>query len=439
MVCNIDESHEEDQNFDLDDDFGGDFDNFDDGASSGSGRGVPKIAGVGGTVLLIIAGIFFFGGSDEIARSNVRVGSAVSENVGTEELDPNMIEALETLNQDTRNDAIDTQSSFIPIPITPAQNNRDSMTDDQSTIDPLETWKAIQNEKIEDEPLPFIPEVNPGVDQARDQALVQLAEAMSEQMQGIITEREIRELEHIEVTPIVKENLGENIGSDNELDSGSEEQVSVQIISATAIEYGQTLLEANTDWEQAPVLAELVTGPLAGARLIGEFKKEEDFIILTFSRAVKDGKSYEINAIAIDTDTLFPAMQTEIDRRWFRRVIVPAAADFVSAFAEAVATTTSVTVVNTGGTVIDSQEELNTEEEVAQGIAAAAQTAGDILKEDYSDVDTLIRVPPGTPIGILFVDPVCEDGPCQRGGGNNTSNISFVDEGGSANVVVDPL
>ena len=51
------------------------------------------------------------------------------------------------------------------------------------------------------------------------------------------------------------------------------------LIPAGTIEYAQLVLEANTD-APGPVLADIMSGPLAGSKLLGSFTSTDDYLIL---------------------------------------------------------------------------------------------------------------------------------------------------------------
>ena len=101
-----------------------------------------------------------------------------------------------------------------------------------------------------------------------------------------------------------------------------------------------------------------------------------------------------------------PGVATEVDKRYFRRVILPTAAAFIEGLTEAISESGSTTVTSQGETVSEEQEDLDSDQEVASGIAEAGEEIGEILDEMAEQTKTLIRVEVGTPIGILFVEPV---------------------------------
>ncbi len=102
--------------------------------------------------------------------------------------------------------------------------------------------------------------------------------------------------------------------------------------------YGQ--LRAVTDRSQfrraGPHLAQNVSGPLTGARAIGAFQIANgynDYLVLHFTHATLKGKEYGIDTYALDLIRLWATLCTEVDQRYFTRVLLPAAAGFLQGLA----------------------------------------------------------------------------------------------------------
>src|SRR6202021_599971 len=108
------------------------------------------------------------------------------------------------------------------------------------------------------------------------------------------------------------------------------------IVPAGTVSYAQLLTEANSD-VPGPILAQIMSGPLAGARAGGEFKTLDDYLVLHFALVNFKGKDYQIDAIALDPDTTLGGMATDVDQRYFTRVILPAAAGFMQGLGSALA------------------------------------------------------------------------------------------------------
>ena len=148
---------------------------------------------------------------------------------------------------------------------------------------------------------------------------------------------------------------------------------------------------------------------MAGARILGSFKVENDYLVLTFGTIVVDGVSYKADVIAIDPSTANVGLATEIDRRFFERVILPAAAAFVEGMGSAIAESGTTTVSVSGDTVVESEEELDTRQEIFKGVEEGAGKISEIMDEQAGEVEPMVKVQAGTAVGILFLQPVTKD------------------------------
>ncbi len=195
------------------------------------------------------------------------------------------------------------------------------------------------------------------------------------------------------------------------------------IVPAGTVNYAQLLTEANSD-VPGPILAQILSGPLSGGRAIGQFKVMSDYLVLTFSTVTHKGKEYAINALALDPDTTLGGMATEVDHRYFTRVLLPAAGAFASAFGKALSETeTETTVVD--GTVISDQAKKGTKEALYAGLGEVGDTVAEFLKNEANNTKTLVRVAVGTPMGIFFLSSVTESGQNQQGGyGDNSGALN---------------
>ena len=300
--------------------------------------------------------------------------------------------------------------------------------------DPLARWRRLQDNKVaravklETQSKKEEPEVD-----TRAPAIEALSEAVSQQMDAILGSQEISGIQVKDVTEIsyledlqqeaearAEEVSEQNRGQESVAVNNSAEEI---LLPAGTIEYAQLLTEANTD-VPGPILAEIVTGPLRGARLIGTFEGTYDYVTLNFDTVVIDGIDYSAEAVAIDPDTTLPGVVTEIDRRYFTRVVLPVAAEFISGYSRAISESgqTSITIEGDSVTQTTSNEN-DSDQEVASGIATAGSTLSEIINEYKDNRPQLLRVAAGTPLGIFFVDAV------ENEGDNNSSSF-----GGAANL-----
>lgn len=430
-------------NDDLDEEIIGPDDNLDGAPSKKGGtlgdlwRNNPLVK-VG--VVLVAGAIIFgvasmFGNSKEkVELSDVGYGSEVTSTPGiTEGASPAYTAAIEEQNEADLEQALQTGGSTLPVPVeTPADRLQlpDDGEESQASEDPLMRWRRLQEERLTRE-IETQVEVEPVAvldSEQQSEAVRKLTEAMAGQMEKILTgDKEETTFSYVQMIKYKPEpdqtNNGvntqgspsnpnpDNQGFDELDSSGIEEDVQQEIlIPAGEIEYAQLMVEANSD-VPGPVLALLVSGPLSGSKLLGTFTVVDDYLTISFETIVVDGESYSISAVALDPSTTLPGMATEVDHRYFKKIVLPAAAAFIEGFAEAISQTEETTItIDTGSdTTTSTNGDPTTEEEIANGIEEAGQEISDILDEMADETETLVKIHAGTPIGVLFTEPVVQE------------------------------
>jgi intracellular multiplication protein IcmE len=207
-------------------------------------------------------------------------------------------------------------------------------------------------------------------------------------------------------------NAGSASGTGSSSSFSSANKTHPPIVAAGTVSYAVMLTEANSD-VPGPILAQIVSGPLAGARAIGEFKVTQDpYLIMRFTLATLKGKEYKINALALDPDTTLGGMATEVDERYMTRVLLPAAAGFLQGFGSALGQGSSSVVTNGTSTIIQ-QSGQGLQQGAFQGLAQMGQTLGQFLENQANQTQPLVRVAAGTPFGLFFIESVCSYFACQ--------------------------
>lgn len=378
-------------------------------------------------VLALIIGLFIlFGGKKEDpVRSRIASISDVTETPGTDQVSETMRTAIEEDNTRRLEEALRNDESTVPMPVTTGRGQIPFELEKPEEEDPLERWRRLQEEKIERAAQQPVPERNePDVD-TRTPAINELSKAMSQQMESILNNQGIKganikniaKLEFLEgltkkqrdLEAAERKRQSELLASRGDGNGRDDDDDNAILLPAGTIEYAQMLTEANTD-VPGPILAQIVTGPFKGARIIGSFEESYDYLTLNFDTIVLDGVDYSANGVAIDTKTTLPGLATDIDRRYFKRVILPMAAEFISGFAEAVSDSGTTTVTVSGDTTTETtSNDRDNDQEVASGIATAGRELSSVIQEIKENNPPLLRVRAGTPIGILFVESVTND------------------------------
>lgn len=425
MANNDDQTPDDLTDFESDNDFS-EFEGPKDGQDIGSTlRNNPliKLGLVAAGLIVIIGGIVLFGGSSaKTPNSSVGGSNDLKETPGTKELNPAMKEAMEDYNDQRIEEAVNKGTSVLPVPIDPPKSFMEPPADAVNAEDPLQRWREMQEERLRVQRQQEQQQAQQGaaqqVDPAAEQAKANLAAAMAGQMQKILARPE-KELSFMQVTSL--QSLEAEKGSTTATSVPAGMKVSADgklvpmepleiVIPAGSIVYAQLLNEANSD-VQGPIVALIAQGPFSGSRALGTFTKKEELLVLQFRTLIsKEGYSVPIDAFAMDPDTTLTGMATDVDHRYFKRIILPAAAEFITGMGEAIAEkgTTTITVnPSTGGSTSTSDNsEIDTEQEVSKGIEKAFDKVGDILDNEGQKTEILVVVKAGTPLGILFMEPV---------------------------------
>lgn len=356
---------------------------------------------------------------------------------GKETVDKAYVDAVQTKNQQRAEVAEITGGSAMPTPIAAAKTPGIEIPQaaGNNISDPLQEWKRnVQARKINSDEVSFEddvvapppqPELVPMVQPIQPQAVVKMdpaaAQALAGQMRTIIAAQVPPPSKVLNVTPVksaydrqleeAKAAVAQTgrmgvtgAGPDNVVSSLNKPASAKVIVPAGQIAYAQLLTELNSD-VPAPALAAVLSGPFVGARMIGKMARQDEYIVITFDRIIKDDVSYKVNGIALDEKTTLPAHRTDIDHHYFSRIILPAAAKFVQGYGSAVAETGTTTTTTAGGGIATDKPKPSAKESIYKGVESAAQTISDVIQEDAKKEPT-IRVARGTTMGVLFLESV---------------------------------
>jgi len=414
---------------------------------------------------IVLAGVIFIGGfsilfsDDDGDRTKATLRgiqtTAVKQVPGQEDLDPAYKAALEEKNKREVEEAVRTGKSALPVPTSPAKIGgievpEMPMMPDGLKTDVLSAWRKAAEAKrtraaqeaIEEENGILVPDGVPMVQPIRPQqgrggigssgmmmigkdggvSTVEQNEdtikRISEQMRVIVAAQEPLMGSVINITGVeslyIKQKKEEaKLKSEQEESSkisgvgkdGKSEQSNNQVIvSSGDIAYAQLLTAINSDIK-GPALAQILSGPFAGGRVIGKVDVKSEYIIIKFNRIIKDTVSYSISGIALDENTTLAGQATDVDHHYFARVILPAAARFVEGYGSAVAETgNTVTQIAGGGQAI-AQPKPDAKESIYKGVEEASKVVSEML-EDGADRPITVHIAKGTTMGIFFIDSV---------------------------------
>lgn len=194
-------------------------------------------------------------------------------------------------------------------------------------------------------------------------------------------------------------------GSNSQSISASTNQGSngATLVRAGTIIPGVLISALNSD-TPGPVLAQIVSGKLKGARLMGEMKASDSGIVIQFTKLSMLGqsKTFEINAYAIDANTTSTSLASDVNNHYFLRYGLGLAAAFVSGYGEAVSNQGTTTTVGAMGNVVQTQGQLDNAQITKSAFGKVGQKLGSEIEKDSNKAPT-VTVNAGSPLGILVM------------------------------------
>ncbi len=372
---------------------------------------------IGGIVLIFLIIMMFSGSEKQLDPSYIGASPDLSAVPATDQASPAFIEAIQETNEAAVEEAFKEGTSALPVPIEPPVGVISVPEADPDQEDPLQRWRRLQEERLQREiqQRDTIAPVDTRDDIDPNEAIQALSDLMSQQMSSVLESLEPPQVQSMNLTGVeFLEKLEQQRQEEEELklaeleEETSEETIEKILLPGGRILYAQLLTEANSD-VPGPVLAELMSGPLKGKRILGSFEVQSELLTLTFDTIVVDDENLSIDAVALDPNTTLPGLATEVDHRYFKRIILPAAAAFVEGLSNAISESGSTTITVSGENVTESTNDASNDQEVASGIEEAGQEIREILEEIADETEVLVRIAAGTPLGILFLERVKQE------------------------------
>lgn len=220
---------------------------------------------------------------------------------------------------------------------------------------------------------------------------------------------------------------GTNIGGSQT----QQNQGSKLVPAAGTILYARMIGELNSD-APGPALATIVQGPLAGARIIGQFQTARAGLVIKFSTMTVpalDGSgtiTTPINAIAVSASSLTSGMATSINDHMLSNLAVTFVAGFAQGFGQVLSQSGSTTTTTGTGLAIISNPALTLPKELAAAGGTAAGAAGGLFQQLYGNRPPTIKLAAGTPFALVFMGN-------SSGVTDAQSPVQSVDQPGSSN------
>lgn len=398
-------------------------------------------------VLMVVVGavvaiaVSLFSGSNGRSQVGLLKPPDIHEPPGGKQT-PNLQEQTEMANKQRTEEAIKSGNSSIPTPLGPGTDTGE-LSPAPPKDDPLNELRAeVENMNKQLQEAKQQAAAPPPPPAAQEPFDTSLAQAMQRQMGQLLDSWVPKGTKQVAVYDLDELNrerkeqaggTGASNGADKNGAAASQTPPAKTIVPSGTVSYAELLTEANSD-VPGPILAQVVSGPLKGARVIGRFQVNDgyaDYLVMTFKLADLNGTDYKINALALDPDTTLGGMATEVDQRYMMRLVLPAAAGFLQGFASALGQGNQNIVTN-GTTTIVEQSSKGTRQGLYSGLGTAAQTASQFFQTQANQTKPLVRVAAGTPMGLFFVDTVT-DAPVTPGSTDQTP-CTFPGQTGCMNV-----
>lgn len=162
------------------------------------------------------------------------------------------------------------------------------------------------------------------------------------------------------------------------------------------------LSKVNSD-NPGPVLAQVTSGPLAGARFLGQFQASDKKLVLTFSTMSKPGLgTFSVNAYAVDEQYAI-GMATDVNNHYFRRYGLLLAGSLLQGYGAAMGRANTTVVTGPFGTTT-TQGELSQKQVNAVALGAVGEgLSEEIIAQSQVRPTVHLDCGGGCPIGLLFM------------------------------------
>lgn len=355
-----------------------------------------------------VAASQFLGGKKEGPQTVVPVASTVAPVSSTAEITPQYQQAIEQQDNQRADAAQARGESALP---TAMQNPVMSPTVETSAAETVQDGSLQEFLNVEQPaPPPAVAAPEP-VAQApayTAEQLQQLAGLMRDQIKQI-DKRWTQEPPKYFNVKLDDQRAAEADNADAAANKDAAERKGKLVVSAGSIYYAQMLTEANSD-VPGPIMAQVLTGPFAGGRAIGEFQTTRNYLIVSFKTIAFKNKNIAVNILALDPESTLGGVATEVDPRYFSRVLLPAAAAFLSEYGKVISTPSSTVAVTgaSGGTTTTDTQKPTTKDAMYAGIGEGMDRIAQFTDQEGASIKRLVRFEVGAPMGLFFVDPVYE-------------------------------
>jgi intracellular multiplication protein IcmE len=180
---------------------------------------------------------------------------------------------------------------------------------------------------------------------------------------------------------------------------------SATLVDALEIFPATTMTPVDT-YQTGYISARITAGRLAGAFLVGRTQMVNEGLQPRFTQMRWGGKTYAIDAMALDEKSGTDAVQANLDRRYMQRYVMPVVVAMLGGYSAAKAQTgTTTTAV---GDIPGLTQPAPTETQALNAGVAQAMSMTQRVVDREATLPIRASLPAGTSIGIMFNAPVAD-------------------------------
>lgn len=235
--------------------------------------------------------------------------------------------------------------------------------------------------------------------QQQQDAVAQMQGAMSMQAQKLLGGWSNHSTQTLAIAPSNNEEEGE--GQEGAAAAGP--VVTGPVLKAGTVMYAVLDTSINSD-ESSPIMAHIVSGPLKGAKLLGQFTRVDKRVLISFNllNDPSSVRSIGISAVAIDPDTARTAVSGDVNNHYLLRYGTLFASSFLQGFSNALLQS-GTSQGCFGPFCFTSQTKLNTGGQIAVGLGNVGEQYANQMGQNFNRPPT-IKIQGGTGIGILLMN-----------------------------------
>ena len=178
------------------------------------------------------------------------------------------------------------------------------------------------------------------------------------------------------------------------------------VVQLKAGDMMQAILETDVNSkEPSAVMAKVVGGKFAGARLLGSIQVVGKKVVLQFSTINIPGhnKSYPISAIAVDLNTSRTAMASEVNNHYFLKYGLLLGSAFIKGWSDAIKSQNQTTQMSGLGTITVQTGDKTSKEINREAMGEVGSEIASAVRSSQNSLEPTIKVHKDTAMGLLLL------------------------------------